>query len=156
MNNRELRFLIEEFNTAYCNALDTKNLDAWVNFFTEDCVYKITSRQNYDDSLDGGLVFDDSIGMLKDRAYVLKNTQYFAPRTIMHICGNTTVCSVDNIIHSSTNYIYLETLVEEETKLHLSGTYYDKFVMVDNNLKLKQRVVVYDSNLINSALIYPI
>jgi len=156
MNNRELRFLVEEFNTAYCNALDRKDLDAWVDMFTENCVYKITSRQNFDSGLAGGLVFDDSIGMLKDRAYVLTNTQYFGPRTIMHICGNTTVCFVDDIIHSSTNYIYLETLVEEETKLHLSGTYYDKFVLNDDILKLKERIVVYDSNLINSVLVYPI
>lgn len=155
---REIRFLIEEFNTSYCNTLDSGDIEGWANYFTEDAVYKIISKENYDLNLQGGIVFADSLGMIKDRAYALVHTQYFGPRSTLHICGNVQVLNVEfkENINSITNFIYLETLVEETTKLHLAGQYHDKFVFTDGKLLLKSRIVIYDSNLINSTLIYPV
>ena len=154
--SREIRFLIEEFNIKYCNTLDSGDIEGWANYFTEDAVYKIISKENFDLNLQGGIVFADSLGMIKDRAYALVHTQYFGPRSTLHLCGNVQVLAVKDEIESISNFIYLETLVEEPTKLHLAGQYHDKFVNINNNLLLKSRIVVYDSNLINSTLIYPV
>lgn len=157
MNNFELRLAIEDFNTAYAEVLDNCDLMSWPNFFTDDAMYKITSRDNIDQGLLGGIVFDTGIGMIKDRAYILANTQYFAPRRVRHLCGNTKVIGVENdIITAQSNFIYVETLVEEHSKLHLVGQYQDKFCYENNKLKLKERIVVYDNYILNSVLIYPV
>ena len=45
---RDLRLEIEEFHTEYCAMLDRGALDNWVDFFAEDALYRITSRENAD------------------------------------------------------------------------------------------------------------
>jgi 3-phenylpropionate/cinnamic acid dioxygenase small subunit len=68
---------------------------------------------------------------------------------------NTKITDADTLLATS-NFILIETLLDEPSKLHLAGQYYDKFVFENKTLKLARRDVVYDSNLINSAIIYPI
>lgn len=157
MTNTQLRLLIDEFNTEYVDTLDRCELMSWPEFFTDDAIYKITSQDNIDQGLDGGIIFDSGIGMIKDRAYILANTQYFAPRRVKHLCSNTKVISIDqDIILAQSNFIYIETLVEEHSKLHLVGQYRDKFCHNNDQLKLKERIVVYDNYVLNSVLVYPV
>lgn len=157
MNLRELRLMIEEFNIEYTDALDSKNLEQWTKFFTKDAMYKITSRDNVELGLNGGLVFDSGIGMIQDRAYILTNTQYFAPRHVRHVCGNVKILSHDELsVTAQSNFLYFETLVEEPAKLHLVGQYLDNFVITNNQLLLKERNVIYDNYMINNTLVYPI
>ena len=157
VTNTQLRLLIDEFNTEYVDTLDRCELMLWPEFFTDDAIYKITSQDNIDQGLDGGIIFDSGIGMIKDRAYILANTQYFAPRRVKHLCSNTKVILVDqDIILAQSNFIYIETLVEEHSKLHLVGQYRDKFCYNNDQLKLKERIVVYDNYVLNSVLVYPV
>ena len=154
----QLRNLIEEFNTEYAAVLDTGgDIEKWPNFFTPDATYKITSQENFELGLQGGIVFDDSQVMMRDRAYALAHTQYFAPRYNLHICGNVQVLEEsDQGIKAVSNYIFMETLVEDHTRLHIAGQYHDVFVFVDDRLLLKKRTAVYHSNFIRSVLIYPV
>lgn len=148
-----MKNLIEEFNTDYSNVLDSGRIEQWPAFFTDDAVYRITSRENYDLGLTGGILYTQGIGMIRDRAKALAETQYFAPRYLMHM--NTNVKVLEGL-QARSNFILIETLVEEPSRLHLAGQYYDQFELVDSKLKLKSRTVVYDTNLINSAVIYPV
>ena len=155
---QELRFLIEQFNIDYAACLDTGgNVEQWPDFFVKDATYKITSQENFEQGLQGGIVFDDSQGMMRDRAYALANTQYFAPRYNLHICGNVQVKNENlGVVSAISNFVFLETLVEDTTRLHLAGQYHDHFVFDQNRLLLKQRIAVYHTNRINSVLIYPV
>jgi 3-phenylpropionate/cinnamic acid dioxygenase small subunit len=148
-----MKHLIEEFNTDYSDALDSGRIELWPTFFTYDAVYRITSRENYELGLPGGVLYAKGIGMIGDRAKALAETQYFAPRYLLHLNSNFKVI---NELEARSNFILIETLVEEPSKLHLAGQYYDRFELVDDQLKLKSRTVVYDTNLINSAIIYPV
>ena len=148
-----MKNLIEEFNTDYSNVLDSGRIEQWPAFFTDDAVYRITSRENFDLGLPGGILYAQGIGMLRDRAKALAETQYFAPRYLMHM--NTNVKVLEGL-QARSNFILIETLVEEPSRLHLAGQYYDQFELVDSKLKLKSITVVYDTNLINSAVIYPV
>lgn len=148
-----MKNLIEEFNIEYSDVLDSGRIELWPNFFTDDAVYRITSRENYELGLTGGILYAQGIGMIRDRARALAETQYFAPRYLMHM--NTNVKVIEGL-HAKSNFILIETLVEEPSRLHLAGQYYDQFELVNSELKLRKRTVVYDTNLINSAVIYPI
>jgi len=148
-----MKQLIEEFNVDYSDVLDSGRIELWPTFFTDDAVYRITSRENYELGLTGGILHAQGIGMLRDRAKALAETQYFAPRYTMHMNSNVKVIEG---LQARSNFILIETLVEEPSKLHLAGQYYDQFELVDSKLKLKSRTVVYDTNLINSAIIYPV
>lgn len=155
---RELRTLVEEFNTEYCAVLDANEIEQWPDFFVEDCVYRVTSRENADANLPVGLVYCEGRAMLHDRAVAINRTQMFAPRSMLHICGNVRIMSAEgkNGFAAQTNFMLLQTLVESPTTIHLAGHYYDQFVRVDGRLKLKERQVVYDTTVIATDVVYPV
>jgi len=155
---RELRLEIEEFNAEYAAALDAGRVQDWPQFFTEDAIYRITGRENADAGLPVGLVYCEGIGMIRDRALAIARTTMFAPRYLLHQVTNTRVLAVEPAgeISAQANYALFETLVDEKTMLQQVGRYHDRFVRADGRLKLKARDCVYDSVIIDTALIYPV
>ena len=155
---RHLRFEIEEFNTEYARILDEMDVDQWCEFFTDDGFYRITARENFDDGLPVGLVWCDGKPMLKDRAAAVKTTMVHAPRYLRHYNSNVRVAGVDadGTIRSESNYLVVETLMEEETRIFQAGRYRDRFVRSDGVLLLKSRDCIYDSLLIPNDVVYPV
>jgi anthranilate 1,2-dioxygenase small subunit len=158
---RELRLEIEEFHTEYCDMLDRRDLDRWVEFFAEDALYRITARENADAGLRVGLVYAEGRGMIRDRAFAILHTQMFAPRYMQHFTSNVRVISVEgagegSLIKSQSNYLLLQTLVDGPTTIHQSGRYYDTFVREKGRLLIRERQCVYDTVLIANDLVYPV
>ena len=155
---RELRFEIEEFNTEYARVLDALDVDKWPDFFTEDGFYRVTARENYDENLPVGLVWCEGKPMLKDRAAAVKSTMMHAPRYLRHYNSNVHVTGVeqDGAITSESNYLVVETLMEDETRIFQAGCYLDRFVRGDGGLLLKARDCIYDSLLIPNDVVYPV
>jgi anthranilate 1,2-dioxygenase small subunit len=162
---RELRLEIEEFHTEYGDVLDRGELDRWVEFFAEECLYRITARENADAGLRVGLVYAEGRGMIRDRAFAIKHTQMFAPRYMQHFTSNVRVISVEgsdvgagegSLIKAQSNYLLLQTLVDGPTTLHQSGRYYDTFVREGGRLLIRERQCIYDTVLIANDLVYPV
>jgi 3-phenylpropionate/cinnamic acid dioxygenase small subunit len=155
---RELRFEIEEFNTGYARALDAMDIDSWPDFFTEDGFYRVTARENYDDGLPVGLVWCEGKPMIRDRAAAVKSTMVHAPRYLRHYTSNVRVTGVqgDGTILAESNYLVVETLMEDETRLFQAGRYIDRFVRDGGRLLLRSRDCVYDSLLIPNDVVYPV
>jgi 3-phenylpropionate/cinnamic acid dioxygenase small subunit len=155
---REIRLEIEEFNADYAAVLDAGKVEEWPRFFTEDALYRITGRENADANLPVGLVYCEGVGMLRDRALAISKTTMFAPRYLLHHVNNTRVLGVDpsGEIAAEANYALYETLVDEKTTLQQVGRYRDHFVRRDGRLLLKERHCIYDSLIIDTALIYPV
>jgi anthranilate 1,2-dioxygenase small subunit len=155
---RELRLEIEEFNSAYAAVLDAGKIQEWPRFFTDDAVYRITGRENADAGLAVGLVYCEGIGMLRDRALAIAKTTMFAPRYLLHQVSNVRVLgsSASGEITATANYALFETLVDEKTILQQVGRYRDCFVRGAAGLLLKERICVYDSLIIDTALVFPV
>lgn len=155
---RTLRFDIEEFNTEYARILDEQDIDRWPDFFTEDGFYRVTGRENFDAGLPVGLVWCEGRPMMKDRAAAVKTTMVHAPRYLRHYNSNVRVIGVDadGTIRSESNYLVLETLMEEETRIFQAGLYMDQFVRADGGLLLKARDCIYDSLLIPNDVVFPV
>src|SRR5947208_7222380 len=154
---RELRLEIEEFHSAYCWTLDRGALEEWPEYFTDDAVYRITARENADAGLPVGLVYADSKAMIRDRAFALKHTQMYAPRTLQHLVTNVRVLQAKgDAIKAQSNYLLLQTLVDGPTTIQQSGRYYDSFLRVEGKLKLKERQCIYDTVLIANDLVLPV
>jgi anthranilate 1,2-dioxygenase small subunit len=155
---RALRFEIEEFNTEYARILDELDVESWCDFFTDDGFYRVTARENYDDGLPVGLVWCEGKPMLMDRAAAVKTTMVHAPRYLRHYNSNVRVTGVepDGVITSESNYLVLETLMEDKTRIFQAGRYLDRFVHVDGGLLLKARDCIYDSLLIPNDVVYPV
>ena len=155
---RELRLEIEEFNSAYAAVLDAGKIEEWPRFFTDDAVYRITGRENADAGLAVGLVYCEGMGMLRDRALAIAKTTMFAPRYLLHQVSNVRVLgsSASGETTATANYALFETLIDEKTILQQVGRYHDRFVRGASGLLLKERICVYDSLIIDTALVFPV
>lgn len=154
---RELRLEIEEFHADYCCTLDCGDVERWPEYFTDDAVYRITARENADAGLPVGLVYADSKAMIRDRAFAIKHTQMYAPRTLQHFVTNVRVLQEKGgEIKAQSNYLLLQTLVDGPTTIQQSGRYYDTFVRANGRLLLKERQCIYDTVLIANDLVLPV
>ncbi len=155
---RELRLEIEELNTEYARVLDEGDLEAWPDFFADDGLYRITSRENADADLPIGLIYCDGRGMLIDRIRAVIKTIMHEPRYLRHFNSNVRVDGIgdDGAVSSSSNYLVVETLMEGGTNIFQAGRYEDTFVRVDGTLKIRARHCIYDTLLIANALVYPV
>jgi anthranilate 1,2-dioxygenase small subunit len=154
---REARWDVEEFHTAYCQLLDLGNIERWLEFFTDDCLYMITARENAEADLPVGLVYCEGRDMIRDRAFAVRHTQMFAPRYLQHFVTNVLVLAVKgDEVRAQSNYQLLQTLVEGPTTLLQAGRYYDTFRREKGRLLIKERRCIYDTTLIANDLVLPV
>ncbi len=154
-----LRHEIETFNTLYASALDEQRLMDWVELFSDDALYVVLSRENFERNLPVGLIYCENQGMIRDRAFALKETAMFAPRYMRHLIANLSVDAEadDGIIAARANYVVLQVLFDRpDATLHQVGTYYDRFRRTAKGLKLVERRCVYDNLLVPNALCLPV
>lgn len=154
---RELSWLVERFNYDYAEVLDSGQIEQWPGFFAEDAIYRVTSRENADGNYPAGLIYCEGMGMLKDRAFALANTETFAPRYTQHHVNNVRVLSVDGgIVTADANYLVLETLTDEPTRILQAGKYLDRLYLDGNRLLIKERQCIYHTLVIPNALVFPV
>jgi anthranilate 1,2-dioxygenase small subunit len=154
-----LRHEIEAFNTAYAIALDEQRLMDWVSFFTDDALYVVVSRENFERDLPVGLIYCENAGMIRDRAFAVQETSMFAPRYMRHMISNLSVGAAgdDGTVTARANYVVLQVLFDRpEATLHQVGTYYDRFCRTPSGLRLAERRCVYDNLLVPNALCLPV
>ena len=150
---------IECFNVRYAQALDEQRLADWTEMFTDDALYVVLSRENFDRGLPVGLIYCENRRMIHDRAVALMESSMFAPRYLRHIIGNQAVLGEESngTIKSRANYVVLQVLFDRpDATLHQVGVYYDMFRRVDGVLKLAERRCVYDNLLVPNALCLPV
>jgi anthranilate 1,2-dioxygenase small subunit len=154
-----LRHEIETFNTLYAAALDEQRLMDWVELFDDNAHYVVLSRENFERNLPVGLIYCENKGMIRDRAFALKETAMFAPRYVRHLIANLAVEAEasDGTIAARANYVVLQVLFDRpDATLHQVGTYYDRFRRTEKGLKLVERRCVYDNLLVPNALCLPV
>jgi anthranilate 1,2-dioxygenase small subunit len=154
-----LRHEVETFNTVYAAALDEQRLMDWVELFSDDALYVVLSRENFERDLPVGLIYCENKGMIRDRAFALKETAMFAPRYTRHLISNLSVDAEagGGAITARANYVVLQVLFDRpDATLHQVGTYYDSFIRTAKGLKLAERRCVYDNLLVPNALCLPV
>lgn len=153
----EAQYYVDQFNARYGDILDRGDYAAWIELFTEDCLYKVIPRENHDAGLPLATMALESRGMLKDRAYGIVNTLFHAPYYQCHVIGVAQILNDNGSeIRATANYSVFRTKPGSVSEIYNVGRYLDVFLREGAGLKLKERVCVFDSELILNSLIYPI
>jgi salicylate 5-hydroxylase small subunit len=157
MDTANLLSTIIHFNAQYASAIDHANWEAWMDLFVEDCSYKIQPRENFDRKMPLCTLALLSKGMLKDRVYGITNTLYHDPYYQRHIISLPMIIeSNDQRVLCETNYAVFRTKFNHTSEVMNVGRYVDEFVFVNDELKIKSRNCVFDSEMISNSIIYPI
>ena len=120
-------------------------------------MYRIVSRENFDAGMRMSALALESKAMLKDRVYGMNETIYHAPYLQRHVVGLPKILSARNgAIHSEANYVVLRTKLDAFSEVFNTGRYVDTIVSEDGRLKFKERICVFDSELVPNSIVYPI
>lgn len=155
-----LRARIRDFYDAYYEALDDVRLEEWPDFFTEECLYRVIPRENHERGYRLCTMQAESRGMLQDRVTGLLKTQMYAPRYYRRFPGPLRVTPGADGIRTRHNLLMVQTLIDQQPNIVLCGVCHDHLVEEDGHphlagLRLAERVVVFDSEMIANSLIYP-
>ena len=141
----------------YAAVVDSGDWDKWPELFTEECVYKVQPRENYERGFALATLSFESKGMLKDRAYGIKETLFHDPYYQLHVVSAPRVTAVtETDILSEANYAVFRTKPNELTTVFNVGRYLDTIHRTSVGLRFRARVCVYDSEMIPNSIIYPI
>lgn len=157
LDDRDLLYALDRLNNDYVHALDADDIEQWPGFFTEDGVYKVLPRENYENDLPIAVMYCEGRGMMRDRVTAIRETLLFAPRALRHLTGNTRILAVeDGMVRAQTNYAVFESTRDNNTDVFNTGRYLDQVAIEDGVLRYRERLCVYDSSLIPTSMIYPI
>ena len=141
----------------YAAKVDAADWDGWCEMFLDDCVYRLVPRENHERGLPLATLAFESKGMLKDRAYAIRETLFHDPYYQRHVVGPPRVLRVEgDTIHSEANYAVFRTKLSELTMVFNVGRYLDAIVRTPHGLRFASRLVIYDSEMIPNSIIYPI
>jgi 3-phenylpropionate/cinnamic acid dioxygenase small subunit len=157
MNSGELRLALEELYAEYIGCLDEERFEDWPGFFTDPCVYKIVPRENLERGLPLATWLCESRGYLLDRVVAIRKTAMYAPRRMRRMVSAIRVLGRDGgALRVRANYLALETLQDELTRVFNAGQYHDTLVVEDARLRFREKVCVFDSALVPNSMIYPL
>jgi 3-phenylpropionate/cinnamic acid dioxygenase small subunit len=157
LGHRELRLELEALYADYTGCLDEERFEDWPDFFTEDCLYKIVPRDNFERGLPLATWLSEGKGYLLDRVTAIRKTSVYAPRRIRRIVSGIRIIGWSgDALEARASYAAFETLVDELTRVFNVGEYRDKIVADGGALKFRERVCVFDSVLVPNSLIYPL
>jgi salicylate 5-hydroxylase small subunit len=150
------RDAIRDFYDDYYSILDDVRLQEWPALFTEDCIYRVIPRENYEAGYTLSTIYAESRGMLIDRVMGLTQTQMYAPRYYRRFPGPLRIASREpDSVRTRHNLLIVQTLIDKQTEIVLSAVCHDVLVSEDSRPKLRERIVVFDSEMIPNSLIYP-
>ena len=150
-------FDLTQLYADYAAAVSSGDWDLWPEFFTEECSYRLQPRENHERGFPLATLSFESKGMLKDRVYGIRETLFHDPYYQRLVVGTPLVRKVDGgRIDCEANYAVFRTKLSKETTVFNVGRTIDVVVRTPQGLKFESRLVVYDSELIPNAIIYPI
>ena len=149
--------LIAHAQAEYARCIDDDRLEAWPDFFSESCVYKITTAENLREGLEAGIIFANSRDMLRDRVSALREANIYERQSYRHILGQPCILSDDGAeVRSETSFLVLRTVQDGDSAIYATGRYLDIYAIGADVAKLKERIVVCDSSRINTLLAIPL
>ncbi|HPW09245.1 MAG TPA: aromatic-ring-hydroxylating dioxygenase subunit beta [Burkholderiaceae bacterium] len=148
---------LTQLHADYASALDSGQWELWPEFFTDDCVYKLQPRENFDRGLPLATLSFESKRMLRDRVYGIRETLFHDPYYQRHVVGTPVIHSADaSGIQCEANYAVFRTKLDGPSTVFNVGRYIDTIVRTPEGLKFAQRLCIFDSEMIPNAIIYPI
>lgn len=157
MNETAMRAGIQELIAAYAECIDDDRLEEWPDFFVEDCRYLITSRQSHEAGYRHGVVYAASKGMLVDRILALRRANIFEAHRYRHIVGPIRIGSIaDGIAEVRSNFVAVRIMHDGEMSLFAAGRYLDRVAVAAEPYRFVERLVILDSEKIDTLLVIPL
>lgn len=150
---------VDALLAAYCEALDARDMRAWLACFASDGQYELTTRENVALDLPVGLMLDDCPERLRDRVkYVEEVWNHAVEHYQTRHLWTRAACSADadGTLAVRTQVAVYYTNAEGQSGLLVAGQYVDVVREEAGALRLRARRAILDTAVPPRYLIYPI
>ena len=148
---------LEALYADYAACLDTDALEHWPEFFTDNCVYRVTTAENYEAGLPLGLIYATSKNMLKDRVTALREANIYEPQRYRHLVSGVRVQHDDiDVLEVNANFLVVRTMQDGAMTVFAAGRYIDRVARGVAGWHFASRIVVLDSRRIDTLLAIPL
>lgn len=149
--------VVAQLSADYARAIDDDRLETWPAFFTEPCLYVITTVDNHRRGYAAGVVYADSRGMLHDRVAALREANIYERQTYRHVIGLPAIVSDSNgVVRAETPFLVVRIMRDGRMDLFATGRYLDVLVDEGGALRFRERIVVCDNNRFDTLLAIPL
>ena len=154
----ETQLKVQELLARYIQAIDDDRLEAWPDFFTEECRYLVTTAENVEQELPLGLIYATSRAMLRDRVRSLREANVYEAQRYRHVIGPPLIEPAEgDSVRARTNFIVVRIMHTGETMIFASGHYDDRIVLTETGgARFAEKVVILDSRQIDTLLAIPL
>ena len=157
MDDLALRLALGDLNAAYADCIDDDRLEEWPDFFVESCRYLITSRESHAAGLRHGIIYAASRGMLVDRVMAMRRANIYEAQRYRHIVGPVRIDRIEGgIAETRCNFLAVRIMHDGESTLFATGRYLDRIDVGTAPFRFIERIVVLDSQKIDTLLVIPL
>ena len=145
-------------NAAYARCIDNDELEQLGDFFLDQCLYLVTTADNYASALQAGIVYADTRAMLQDRVMAMRDANIYEEQRYRHIIGAPVLLEQEgDTAKAESPFIVVRIMRDGSTEVFATGRYIDCIVaQPDHPLKFAERIVVCDSCNIDTLLVIPL
>ncbi|MDR0779877.1 MAG: aromatic-ring-hydroxylating dioxygenase subunit beta [Pseudomonadales bacterium] len=157
MSDWQLQLRIQRLQTRYVHILDEDRLEQWPALFTADGCYTITTRENHQAKLPLALYSCTGQGMLQDRVTGYRRINVYEPQCYRHqISALEVEADPAGGWRCRSNFLVVRTLQRGDMSVFATGSYRDRIVEQDGELRFVERLVITDSRQTDTLLVIPL
>ena len=157
MDDLAIRLGIQELIGEYAERIDEDRLEEWPELFGDPCRYLVISRSNHEAGMRQGVMYAATRGMLLDRVFSIRRANLFEPHRYRHVIGPIRLKDVTGdqaLVHS--HFIVARIMHDGATSLFVTGRYLDRIDISAAPYRFSERIVVLDSDKIDTLLAIPL
>ena len=152
-----VRIAVSDLLDEYVHCIDADELERWPSFFTETGSYRITSAFNHHRGLPIAIVNAENRNMMMDRVAAIRGANVFEPQSYRHILSTVRVIAVDGgTVEAQASFMVVRTLHTGEQHMFVSGYYRDRMIKEEGGYRFSEKLVVLDSDKIDTLLAIPL
>ncbi len=141
----------------YAACIDADALEQWPDFFTTECHYKITTAYNHAKGLPVGLIYAHNRAMLEDRVVALRKANIYEAQRYRHVVSGARITGgTGDLVEAETSFLVVRTMHDGAQDLFASGRYLDRIDTSGNRPLFAEKIVVLDSDKIDTLLAIPL
>lgn len=149
----EIRDLLRD----YANVIDRKQLALWPGFFTEECSYRITTRENLERGFPLSIMLCANRAMLFDRVEATEKANIYEPHRYRHILGESEIrAQSPECVEACTGFLCVRVMLDGDSTVFACGEYHDEIVRKNERWLFRSRTVVLDASRVDTLMAIPL
>jgi len=148
---------VEDLLARYVHTIDDDRLEDWPDLFAAACSYNVLPANNHEGGMPIGYMYCASQGMLRDRVTALRKANIYEPHRYRHMLGAVRMLGTEaDAVRVQSSFTVTRIMEAGGMTLFATGKYLDRVVVENGHPRFREKLVVLDSECLDSLLVIPL